>query len=331
MLTASQNIRIPLRPNSRSSSESSHPESINGSCPDDTDRAMEIEDASVFDYLNVLRRRLFVARDVLEKNVIVASKDASGQLDWLTLEKGLHTALVKRAIWLICEGISVSSTTVERIKNSFFLFLLEVLNGGDSSFFDLQDGSRNDNRANRERKRLARKRARAAKRERQRVELKGGHEAIAKKHGVAEPRKCLGCSQSFTSRKALKRHRKLKGCKVPAVVEKTAEVVVVSTTAQTHSGSTPAVTVPSLDTSADLGSSPKALPQTSDTPEKSEVEDYVDWATEAGEERVCENCDDPASFVKIRGSFKYSSYLKCDSHAYTGDPTVHKIPPELFW
>jgi predicted RNA-binding Zn-ribbon protein involved in translation (DUF1610 family) len=78
---------------------------------------------------------------------------------------------------------------------------LELLNGkGNIAFFDLQVGGRKANNAQKEKRRLARKRSRASKRERDREAAK------AAKLPTRE-RQCVACGRKFNSRKTAKKHK----------------------------------------------------------------------------------------------------------------------------
>src|SRR5579863_9941202 len=49
---------------------------------------------SVFDVLNIFRRRWFLHRDHLIANVLSATKDDAGHLDWVDFQPPFHTHLV---------------------------------------------------------------------------------------------------------------------------------------------------------------------------------------------------------------------------------------------
>ena len=87
------------------------------------------------------------------------------------------------------------------VKRVMFVFILELLNQeGHLASFKLQKGGRKANNAQKEKRRLARKRSRAAKRERDREAAK-----VAK----LPPREweCLTCRRKFASRKTAKKHK----------------------------------------------------------------------------------------------------------------------------
>jgi hypothetical protein len=82
-----------------------------------------------------------------------------------------------------------------------FVYVLELLDGkGNFAFFDLQTGGRKANNAQKEKRRLARKRSRASKREREREAAK------AAKLPTRE-RQCVACGCKFNSRKTAKKHK----------------------------------------------------------------------------------------------------------------------------
>ena len=93
--------------------------------------------------------------------------------------------------------------------------MLDLLNGKTAKdFFDAQKLKRDNGRQNMEKKRLARKRARAAKRERQRADEK--HQTLVKS-GLSV-RSCPKCSKKFRSRKRATTH--LEQCGKPAQLYK---------------------------------------------------------------------------------------------------------------
>ena len=71
---------------------------------------------------------------------------------------------------------------------------------GNLAFFDLKVGGRKANNAQKEKRRLARKRSRASKREREREAAK------AVKLPMRE-RQCEACGRKFESRKTAKKHK----------------------------------------------------------------------------------------------------------------------------
>src|ERR1700758_2107788 len=56
---------------------------------------------SVFDILNIFRRRWFLSRDHLLTNVISAQKDESGNISWAEFTPPYHSHLVKCAVALV--------------------------------------------------------------------------------------------------------------------------------------------------------------------------------------------------------------------------------------
>ncbi|KAI0287279.1 hypothetical protein BC826DRAFT_972331 [Russula brevipes] len=119
-------------------------------------------DLSVFDIQNIFRRRWFLSRANLLANVISAQKAEDGKISWVEFSPQFHSHLVKCAIALV-------PRPVLKVKKVMFVFILELLNEeGNTAFFNLKSGGRKANNAQWEKKRLARKRSRAAKRERER-------------------------------------------------------------------------------------------------------------------------------------------------------------------
>ena len=82
-----------------------------------------------------------------------------------------------------------------------FAYILELLDGdGDKAFFKLQKGGCKANNAQKEKRRLARKRSRAAKQEREREAAK-----VAKQPPCE--RQCRACGRKFNSRKTASKHK----------------------------------------------------------------------------------------------------------------------------
>src|SRR5579863_6889791 len=78
---------------------------------------------SVFDVLNVFRRRWFLHRDHLIANLLSATKDEAGKLDWIDFQPPFHTHLVRKAVSLLPPLCPVAKG-----KRVMFVYLLEVLN-----------------------------------------------------------------------------------------------------------------------------------------------------------------------------------------------------------
>ena len=149
---------------------------------------------SVFDILNIFRRRWFLSRATLLANAISAQKAEDGNISWVEFTPQYHSHLVKCAIALVPHPVLT-------VKKVMFVFVLELLNGkGNLAFFDLQVGGRKANNAQKEKRRLARKRSRASKREREREAAK------AAKLPTRE-RQCVACGRKFESRKTAKKHK----------------------------------------------------------------------------------------------------------------------------
>jgi predicted RNA-binding Zn-ribbon protein involved in translation (DUF1610 family) len=159
---------------------------------------------SVFDILNIFRRRWFLSRTDLLTHVISAQKAEDGNISWVEFTPQYHSHLVKCAIALVPHPVLT-------VKKVMFVYVLELLNGkGSIAFFDLQAGGRKANNAQKEKRRLARKRSRASKREREREAAK------AAKLPTRE-RQCVACGRKFNSRKTAKKHKcpKSKVVRVP--------------------------------------------------------------------------------------------------------------------
>ncbi|KAI0282724.1 hypothetical protein BC826DRAFT_1044387, partial [Russula brevipes] len=108
---------------------------------------------SVFDIHNIFRRRWFLSRAHLLTNVISAQKDEDGNLSWVEFTPQYHSHLVKCAVALVPHPVL-------KVKKVMFVYILELLNeGGHEAFFELQKGGRKANNAQKEKRRLARKRS----------------------------------------------------------------------------------------------------------------------------------------------------------------------------
>ena len=114
-------------------------------------------DLSVFDVLNIFRRRWFLSRANLLANTISAQKAEDGNISWVEFTPQYHSHLVKCAVALVPHPVLM-------VKKVMFVYVLELLNGkGNLAFFDLQAGGRKANNAQKEKRCLARKRSRASK------------------------------------------------------------------------------------------------------------------------------------------------------------------------
>ena len=173
----------------------------------------ELVELSVFDILNIFRRRWFLSRSHLLANVISAQKAEDGKISWVEFSSPYHAHLVKCAIALMPHPVPPAKVTtnpvpVAKVKRVMFVFVLELLNQeGHLAFFELQKGGRKANNAQKEKRRLARKRSRAAKRERERESAKADQLPLRQ-------RTCLTCGRMFQSRKTAKRHKCAKHSKV---------------------------------------------------------------------------------------------------------------------
>lgn len=171
---------------------------------------IEKQDLSCFEILSRLRLRLFWSREGLINKITEARKDSRGDIEWVEFAKAHHSHLVASCFAVMPAQLTRASRVT--VKRAMFVFILELLNGGASSFFDLQDGRRNEDRAHREKSRLRRKRARAARRERDREAAKplGGDVGKTVSFGAAKfvipDVTCRECRAIFRSRKTLSKH-----------------------------------------------------------------------------------------------------------------------------
>ncbi|KAH9034112.1 hypothetical protein EDB85DRAFT_1889973 [Lactarius pseudohatsudake] len=215
-------------------------------------------DLSVFDILNIFRRRWFLSRANLLANVISAQKAEDGNISWVEFSPPFHSHLVKCAVALVPHPVYA-------VKKVMFVYILELLNReGHLAFFELQKGGRKANNAQKEKRRLARKRSRASKRERDR-------EAAKAAQLPPRERECLTCGRKFKSRKTAKKHKCAKHSKVvrekeagamgsgshlvpPAQLNKPAPPLTpLAPTAPPNSSAAPPVT-------GDLGATPSSAP-----------------------------------------------------------------------
>ncbi|KAF8259374.1 hypothetical protein EI94DRAFT_1751785, partial [Lactarius quietus] len=149
---------------------------------------------SVFDILNIFRRRWFLSRANLLANAISAQKAEDGNISWVEFTPQYHSHLVKCAVALVPHPVLT-------VKKVMFVYILELLNGkGNLAFFNLQAGGRKANNAQKEKRRLARKRSRAAKRERDR-------EAAKAAKLPPRERQCVACGRKFKSCKTASKHK----------------------------------------------------------------------------------------------------------------------------
>ena len=94
-------------------------------------------DISVFETLNIFRRRWFLSRTSLSSHAISTQKDEKGIITWVEFDPPFHTHLVKSAIALISQPVS-------RLKRVLFVYVLELLNEDSPSanFFARASGVR---------------------------------------------------------------------------------------------------------------------------------------------------------------------------------------------
>jgi hypothetical protein len=124
-------------------------------------RALSANDElSVFDIHNLFRCRWFLSWDHLMANAVSAQKAKDGKIFWVEFTPQYHAHLVKCAVALV-------SRPLQKVKKVMFVYVLETLNGeAPKAFFDLTKGPSLAAKAQKEKKRLARKRNRASRRER---------------------------------------------------------------------------------------------------------------------------------------------------------------------
>ncbi|KAF8460757.1 hypothetical protein BDZ91DRAFT_413623 [Kalaharituber pfeilii] len=161
------------------------------------------DEASKLTVLSVLGKALFVRASELLARTTLAAKGKDGKVFWLTLEPVFHSQLLQTVI-AVAKHHGLDTTPVEVLKSTLFDFLLDILNGcPQQDFFSKKEVESKGNRANRERKRLARKRSRAAKRERLREREKFANTC----RRSTQSRSCDECGKKFESRKRLSKHK----------------------------------------------------------------------------------------------------------------------------
>ncbi|KAH9956650.1 hypothetical protein BGW80DRAFT_1466263 [Lactifluus volemus] len=151
------------------------------------------DELSIFDILNTFRHHWFLSVDNLRANALSAQKAVDGKISWVEFAPQFHAHLVKCAVALVPRPIN-------KVKKVMFGYILELLNGeGPQAFFDLSKGQQRATQAQKEKRRLSRKRNRASRRDRR----KAAEEAV---NGRPQ-QQCPTCGRKFASRKAAKRHR----------------------------------------------------------------------------------------------------------------------------
>jgi len=139
--------------------------------------------------LNTFRHRWFLSRTHLLANVISAQKAEDGNISWVEFTPQYHSHLVNCAIALVPHPVL-------KVEKVLFGYILELLNQeGSTAFFELQKGGRKADKAQKEKKRPARKRSHAVKRKAAKVAKLPPRE-----------RQCLACGCKFKSRKTATKH-----------------------------------------------------------------------------------------------------------------------------
>jgi hypothetical protein len=103
----------------------------------------EADSPSIFNILNIFRRRWFLNRDHLIANILLAQKDEHGKISWVDFQPMFHTHLVRRALALLPPLCPVAKG-----KHCMFVFILKVLDDdgpgpyGSGSFFAIVKAAR---------------------------------------------------------------------------------------------------------------------------------------------------------------------------------------------
>ncbi|KAG8217223.1 hypothetical protein J3R82DRAFT_5309 [Butyriboletus roseoflavus] len=294
--------------------------STNTTSPAVLDSSLDFE-PSCFEILNVLRSRLFLARTKLVEKIEIAQLDEEpDSVSWVEFSPSYHSHLVKCTLSLLPR---LAPSAIPMAKRAMFVYILEVLNREDDDIFRLlQHGKSQDNRVQREKNRLARKRERAAKREREREAAKRivpptGSTVVSTPDG----KKCASCGRLFNSRKRYSKHACVRKEKKQNILQSPSDSSEsesrASTPTNTYSTVEPSVT----GTSGDSG--PLDL-ETQLSEQLFTVEgslgEYLRWVFEThkwDKFLVCEgrygtSCDKVAHGVIIHGNHETSSYLKCE-------------------
>jgi len=100
--------------------------SNNALTPQLTPNPQPREDPSSIELLNLLRRRLSIARTHIVAQTIMAQKDEEGNFSWVEFEPRFHSHLVKCAFSLLNAPITHSAQ--KQLKKALFIFILEILN-----------------------------------------------------------------------------------------------------------------------------------------------------------------------------------------------------------
>lgn len=285
-------------------------------------------DLSCFELLNQLREHLFLQREKLVREVLIATKDEKGLFTWVEFSPAFHSHLIKAAFTAI--GAALTSPSARMAKKCLFIFILELLNREASlRFFEVQKGKVKDAQASQEKKRLARKRSRAAKRERVRSAQQIGVVPETKKtKGTTAG--CSDCGRKFASRKKFTAHacnQRADGKRatlqesVHKLLNSTKSASLPTVSPTTNSQTTPSVTA----TSGGSAEDPKTLFDFQDkraalsfgiSKSEGRLREYLSWVQDSGSLSVftCEDCAKPAVGFVDHGSFVQSWYPKCPEH-----------------
>jgi len=107
---------------------------------------------SIFDIINIFRHCWFLSADHLRAQVLLAQKAEDGSIFWVEFTPQFHAHLVKCAVALVPRPI-------QKVKKVMFMYILELLNEeSHTAFFNLSKGEQRATAAQKEKKRLARKR-----------------------------------------------------------------------------------------------------------------------------------------------------------------------------
>ena len=106
----------------------------------------ENADLSIFDILNMFRRRWFLSVEHLRAQALSAQKAEDGTIFWVEYSPQFHAHLVKCTVALVPQPIA-------KVKKLMFMYILELLNvEGPRAFFNLSKGLQLASQAQKEKK-----------------------------------------------------------------------------------------------------------------------------------------------------------------------------------
>jgi hypothetical protein len=287
------------------------------------------------DVQSMLNKCLFVRTSDLLSNVTSAAKTVQGKFIWVTLDTKYHAVLVKTVLAITKQSDLTFPTAL--IKDELFSYLLQILNGTpQSDFFKAQKIETLANRANQERKRLARKRSRAAARERKRECDKLKIPSDKKGVPTGQTRSCKACLTKFTSRKRLSKHvctgkpvdagqsgkelAVVGGGKKITEAKRLRRASARRNRRQKAKAAKVAAKEDEKSTEAVANNKPSGASSVTGESRVMGINTRGEWWTIEGNE-VCEDCENKAVAAK------FGRYLKCKDHATAACDYFEHVPP----